>query len=101
MDEIGDAPLSIQAALLRVLQERQVMRIGGNRVIPINVRVIAATNRNLNSMMSKGAFREDLYYRLNVLPLNIPNLRERQEDLLSSLTISFTIMGENYDLHLK
>ncbi|PFE62801.1 transcriptional regulator [Bacillus cereus] len=81
LDEIGDAPLSIQAALLRVLQERQVMRVGGNRVIPINVRVIAATNRNLNSMMSKGAFREDLYYRLNVLPLNIPNLRERQEDL--------------------
>ncbi|KWU54439.1 transcriptional regulator [Bacillus mycoides] len=81
LDEIGDAPLSIQAALLRVLQERQVMRVGGNRVIPINVRVIAATNRNLNSMMSKGAFREDLYYRLNVLPLNIPNLRERQDDL--------------------
>ncbi|PEC47447.1 sigma 54-interacting transcriptional regulator [Bacillus sp. AFS096315] len=81
LDEIGDAPLSIQAALLRVLQERQVMRVGGNRVIPINVRVIAATNRDLNSMISKGAFREDLYYRLNVLPLNIPNLRERQEDL--------------------
>ncbi|MGG2066803.1 sigma-54 interaction domain-containing protein [Bacillus sp. S14(2024)] len=81
LDEIGDAPLSIQAALLRVLQERQVMRVGGNRVIPINVRVIAATNRNLNSMVSKGTFREDLYYRLNVLPLNIPNLRERQEDL--------------------
>ncbi|MCZ8514739.1 sigma 54-interacting transcriptional regulator [Paenibacillus filicis] len=81
LDEIGDAPLSIQAALLRVLQERQVMRVGGNRVIPINVRVIAATNRNLMDMMSKGAFREDLYYRLNVLPLNIPNLRERREDL--------------------
>lgn len=81
LDEIGDAPLGIQAALLRVLQERQVMRVGGNRVIPINVRVIAATNRNLNSMVSKGDFREDLYYRLNVLPLNIPNLRERQEDL--------------------
>ncbi|PEK98845.1 sigma-54-dependent Fis family transcriptional regulator [Bacillus sp. AFS017336] len=81
LDEIGDAPLSIQAALLRVLQERQVMRVGGNRVIPINVRVIAATNRNLNSMVSQGTFREDLYYRLNVLPLNIPNLRERQEDL--------------------
>ncbi|PFU21976.1 sigma-54 interaction domain-containing protein [Bacillus cereus] len=89
LDEIGDAPLSIQAALLRVLQERQVMRIGGNRVIPINVRVIAATNRNLNSMMSKGAFREDLYYRLNVLPLNIPNLRERQEDLFILINYFF------------
>lgn len=81
LDEIGDAPLSIQAALLRVLQERQVMRVGGNRVIPINVRVIAATNRNLIDMVATGAFREDLYYRLNVLPLHIPNLRERREDL--------------------
>ncbi|HFK1549102.1 TPA: sigma-54 interaction domain-containing protein [Bacillus albus] len=89
LDEIGDAPLSIQAALLRVLQERQVMRIGGNRVIPINIRVIAATNRNLISMMSKGAFREDLYYRLNVLPLNIPNLRERQEDLFILINYFF------------
>ena len=81
LDEIGDAPLSIQAALLRVLQERQVMRVGGNRVIPINVRVIAATNRNLLEMIQKGTFREDLYYRLNVLPLHIPSLRERSEDL--------------------
>jgi transcriptional regulator with PAS, ATPase and Fis domain len=81
LDEIGDAPLSIQAALLRVLQERQVMRVGGNRVIPVNVRVIAATNRNLMDMISNGGFREDLYYRLNVLPLHIPNLRERREDL--------------------
>lgn len=57
------------------------MRVGENHVIPINFRVIAATNRNLNSMVSKGDFREDLYYRLNVLPLNIPNFSERQENL--------------------
>lgn len=81
LDEIGDAPPSIQAALLRVLQEKQVMRVGGNRVIPINVRVIAATNRDLMEMVRSGKFREDLYYRLNVLPLQIPSLRERREDL--------------------
>jgi len=82
LDEIGDAPLSIQAALLRVLQERQVMRVGGNRVIPVNVRVIAATNRNLKEMVQKGTFREDLYYRLEVLPLHVPALRERPGDIL-------------------
>jgi PAS domain S-box-containing protein len=81
LDEIGDAPLGIQAALLRVLQERQVMRVGGHRVIPVNVRVIAATNRNLIDMIGKGTFREDLYYRLNVLPLQIQSLRERREDI--------------------
>lgn len=98
LDEIGDAPLSIQAALLRVLQERQVLRVGGNRVIPINVRVIAATNRNLNEMMSKGTFREDLYYRLNVLPLNIPSLRERQEDLF--ILIDYFLQNQRRKLRL-
>ncbi|MBH0329803.1 transcriptional regulator [Brevibacillus brevis] len=82
LDEIGDAPLSIQAALLRVLQEKQVMRVGGYRVIPVNVRVIAATNCNLMEMVKKGTFREDLYYRLNVLPLHIQPLRDRPDDIL-------------------
>lgn len=81
LDEIGDAPLSIQAALLRVLQERQVMRVGGSKVIPINVRVIAATNKNLYDMMEKGTFREDLFYRLNELPLSLPSLEERKQDI--------------------
>ncbi|UUZ84672.1 sigma 54-interacting transcriptional regulator [Paenibacillus sp. P26] len=81
LDEIGDAPLSIQATLLRVLQERQVMRVGGNRVIPVNVRVIAATNRNLTDMMAKGSFREDLYYRLNVLAAPYPEFKGTGEDL--------------------
>ncbi|HMM19819.1 MAG TPA: sigma 54-interacting transcriptional regulator [Selenomonadales bacterium] len=85
LDEIGDMPLLIQAKLLRVLQEKQVMRIGSQRVIGVNTRVIAATNRNLADKISCGQFREDLYYRLNVLPLHIPPLRERQEDILSLL----------------
>ncbi|WP_257346666.1 sigma-54 interaction domain-containing protein [Pseudalkalibacillus decolorationis] len=81
LDEIGDAPPSIQAALLRVLQERQVMRVGGRKVIPINVRIIAATNKDLYQMIKEGTFREDLFYRLNQLPLDIPPLRKRGEDI--------------------
>lgn len=81
LDEIGDMPLHLQVKLLRVLQERYVERIGGVRPIPIDVRVIAATNRNLEQMMVTGEFREDLYYRLHVIPLTIPPLRERKEDI--------------------
>ncbi|SHJ49672.1 sigma-54 interaction domain-containing protein [Tepidibacter formicigenes] len=82
LDEIGEMPLNLQKRLLRVLQEREVMRIGGDRLIKINIRVIAATNRDLKEMVKKGEFREDLYYRLNVLPLKIPPLRVRKEDIL-------------------
>lgn len=82
LDEIGDMPLILQTKLLRVLQERQVMRIGSYKVIDINVRVIAATNKKLFNMIEKGTFREDLYYRINVLPIEIPPLRERKEDIL-------------------
>ncbi|GAU78939.1 sigma-54-dependent Fis family transcriptional regulator [Fusibacter sp. 3D3] len=85
LDEIGDMPLSLQTRLLRVLQERQVMRIGSQRVIEINTRVIVATNKNLYDMVKKGTFREDLYYRINVLPLNIPPLRQRKADILPLL----------------
>ncbi|GAA4712653.1 sigma-54 interaction domain-containing protein [Brevibacillus fulvus] len=99
LDEIGDAPLSIQAALLRVLQERQVMRVGGNRVIPVNVRVIAATNRNLMEMIESGSFREDLYYRLNVLPLQIPSLRDRQDDLF--ILIDYFLRSKQRRLHFS
>lgn len=81
LDEIADAPISLQTLLLRVLQEKQVIRVGGRNIIPINVRVIAATNKNLKEMVEKGEFREDLYYRLFVLPLRIPPLRERKEDI--------------------
>jgi len=82
LDEIGEAPLSFQVKLLRVLEERQVRRIGGSRVIPIDIRVIAATNKNLRDLIKQGKFREDLYYRINVLPLRIPPLRERKDDIL-------------------
>ncbi|HZG17520.1 MAG TPA: sigma 54-interacting transcriptional regulator [Candidatus Bathyarchaeia archaeon] len=98
LDEIGDAPLSIQAALLRVLQERQVMRVGGNRVIPVNVRVIAATNRNLKEMVQKGSFREDLYYRLEVLPLHVPALRERRDDILLLIDHFLELKNKKLDL---
>ncbi|SMP40929.1 sigma-54 interaction domain-containing protein [Anoxynatronum buryatiense] len=81
LDEIGDLPLSMQSKLLRVLQENQVERIGGNEVKSINVRVISATNRNLHDKIKTQEFRSDLYYRLNVLNLNIPALRERVEDI--------------------
>lgn len=81
LDEIGDASLSIQSRLLRVLQEKQIMRVGGNRVIPIDIRVIAATNKELLKMVEEEKFRADLYYRLNVLPIEVPPLRERKADI--------------------
>ena len=81
LDEIGDMPLFLQAKILRVLQERQIERIGGITPSPVDVRVIAATHRNLEQMMAKGEFREDLYYRINVIPMEIKPLRDRLEDL--------------------
>lgn len=81
LDEIGDMPLYLQVKLLRVIQERKIIRIGSNQVIPIDVRIIAATNKNLKEMMAENKFREDLYYRLNVIPLQIAPLRERREDI--------------------
>lgn len=82
LDEIGDMSLLVQSRLLRVLQERQIMRIGSDRIINIDVRIIAATNKNLLKLIKEGKFRQDLYYRLNVLPINLPPLRERKEDIL-------------------
>ncbi|MCC0651676.1 MULTISPECIES: sigma 54-interacting transcriptional regulator [unclassified Clostridioides] len=83
LDEIGDMPPLLQTKLLRVLQEKQVMPIGSHNVINIDVRIIAATNKNLPKMIREGKFREDLYYRLNVLPIDIPSLRERKEDIIT------------------
>jgi transcriptional regulator with PAS, ATPase and Fis domain len=85
LDEIGDMPMMLQAKLLRVLQERQIMRVGSNRLTQVNIRVIAATNRNLDERIRAGLFRDDLYYRLNALSLLVPPLRERQEDILPLL----------------
>lgn len=81
LDEIGDMPLSLQTKLLRVLQQKEIMRIGGSRVIPLDIRIIASTNRDLQREIRSGRFREDLFYRLNVVPVLVKPLRERKEDI--------------------
>jgi DNA-binding NtrC family response regulator len=81
LDDIDDVPVSMQVKLLRVLQNRTIERLGGTRTVPVNVRVIAGSKRDLKQLVAEGKFREDLYYRLNVLPLTLPPLRERREDV--------------------
>ena len=81
LDEIGDIPLALQSKLLRVLQEQEFERLGGTRTHQVNVRLVAATNRNLAEMVKRNEFRSDLFYRLNVFPIQLPPLRERREDI--------------------
>jgi transcriptional regulator with GAF, ATPase, and Fis domain len=81
LDDIDDVPLSMQVKLLRVLQNRTIERLGGTRTVPVNVRVLAGSKRDLKQLVAEGKFREDLYYRLNVLPVALPPLRERREDI--------------------
>ena len=81
LDEIGDLPMDVQIKLLRTIQEREFERVGGSETIKVDVRLVSATNRNLEQMIEEGEFREDLYYRLNVFPINLPPLRDRLEDL--------------------
>lgn len=82
LDEIGDLPLHMQVKLLRVIQEREVVRVGGSKPIKVDIRILAATHKDLRSMVEKGEFREDLFYRLNVVPIQIPPLRDRPEDII-------------------
>src|SRR5207253_3541981 len=89
LDEVGDMSPAIQAKILRVLQEHEFERLGGTRTQRVDVRLIAATNRDLSAMVAAGAFREDLYYRLNVVSVEMPPLRERKEDILA-LGLFFT-----------
>ncbi|MEK5333676.1 sigma-54 interaction domain-containing protein [Lysinibacillus sp. FSL W8-0992] len=96
LDEIGDMPLSLQIKLLRVIQERTLQRIGSTKAIHINVRFIAATHRDLAEEVDIGKFRQDLYYRLNVIPIHLPPLRERKEDILSLATHFLTTLNNKY-----
>ncbi|WP_163969652.1 sigma-54 interaction domain-containing protein [Oceanobacillus halotolerans] len=98
LDEIGELPLHIQVKLLRVLQERNVLRVGGSKPININTRVIVATNRNLSEMVREGSFREDLYYRLNVVPITIPPLRKRTDDIPILIKHFIKVVNKKYNI---
>ncbi|MNO85476.1 Transcriptional regulatory protein ZraR [compost metagenome] len=99
LDEVGDMPLYLQAKLLRVLQERTLVRIGSNELVNLDIRVVAATNKDLRQMIKENKFREDLYYRLNVIPIEIPALRERREDfklILNTLIDKYNKIFDKY-----
>ena len=101
LDEIGDMPIGLQAKMLRFLQERVIERIGGRKEIPVNVRVICATHRDLKSMFTQETFREDLYYRIGEVPILIPPLRERDEDILLLARTFLNIYKEEYATKVK
>lgn len=101
MDEVGELSLPMQAKLLRVLQERMFERVGGNTTIKVNVRIIAATNRDLMQMVTEGTFREDLYYRINVFPIMIPPLRERSSDIITLAEYFVARFVKQFDKEIK
>ncbi|MCI1822045.1 MAG: sigma 54-interacting transcriptional regulator [Megasphaera sp.] len=96
LDEIGELSLTSQVKLLRVIQEKEVLRIGGSKPVPIDVRIIAATNRNLWNMVKEGTFRQDLYYRLNVINIDVPPLRERRDDIIPLARYFVEMYNEKY-----
>lgn len=101
LDEIGEMPLDVQAKFLRVLQEREIERIGNNKAIKLDLRIIAATNRNLEKEIAEGRFRMDLYYRLNVFPIHIPPLRDRKEDIPGLVTHFINLCSKKYAKQVK
>jgi len=101
LDEIGELPLSLQVKLLHVLQEKYIVRIGGLKPIQVDIRIIAATNRNLEEMVKKGMFRQDLFYRLNVVPIEVPPLRKRKEDIIPLLNHFLKLFNTKYDSNKK
>lgn len=101
LDEVGELPQEVQVKLLRVLQEQEIEKVGGIKSIKINVRVIAATHRNLQDLISKGLFREDLYYRLCTLPIKIPPLRERKSDIIPLVKYFATVINKKYNLDVN
>lgn len=96
LDEVGELPLSIQVKLLKVLQEKKITRMGGNKSRSVDFRIVAATNRNLEVMVKQGTFREDLFYRLNVIPISVPPLRERKEDILQLMNFYLESFNKKY-----
>ncbi|MDZ7698211.1 MAG: sigma-54 dependent transcriptional regulator [Deltaproteobacteria bacterium] len=100
LDEIGDLPLDAQSKLLRSLQEKKIQRVGGNEEIPVNVRVVCATNQDLRGLVEKGSFREDLFFRINVFPIHPPPLRERPKDILPLARHFLSSMGGDPDAQL-
>ena len=99
LDEVGEMPMALQVKLLRVLQDKEIQRVGGTASKKVNVRIIAATNRNLKKMVEEGEFREDLFYRLNVIPITIPPLRERREEILPLADLYLRQCNEKYGMY--
>ena len=101
LDEIGEMPYGVQAKLLRALQEKEVRRLGSSKVTKIDIRVVSATNANLNDKIKNGEFREDLYYRLNTIPLSIPPLCERRDEIMQIAEAMAEINCTKYGFELK